>query len=75
MVENNSKFVRGKKCAHEDIELVLREYQAVERPDGDYELKIAYQDDADLDKTMYVLLSKMHDAADMRNCYIESNAH
>lgn len=31
-VENNSKFVRGKKRAREDIELILREYSAVRRP-------------------------------------------
>ncbi len=50
-VENNSKFVRGKKRATENIEwYCLQEYSAKQRPTGEYELKVPYSDDKDLDK-------------------------
>ncbi len=73
-MENNSKFVRGKKRAREDIELILREYNAVRRPRGDYELQVPYADDDDLDKTMHDMLSEIHSAAGLRNCHVESDA-
>ena len=50
-VENNSKFVRGKKRARENIErYLLKEYAAKLRPSGQYELKVLYRTDEDLDK-------------------------
>lgn len=74
-VENNSKFVRGKKRAREDIDLILQEYHAVQQPRGDYELQVPYTDDDNLDKAMHDLLSEIHEAADLRNCHVESDAH
>jgi len=52
-VENNSKFVRGKKRAREDIERYhLQRYAAERRASGEYELKVPFRDDKDLDTTM-----------------------
>ncbi|MBF0510019.1 MAG: hypothetical protein HQK57_13985 [Deltaproteobacteria bacterium] len=75
-VENNSKFVRGKTKAREDIErFVLREYN-MKKPEKDgweYELTIPYENDADLDKTIYDILAEMESTADIRHCFIEAN--
>jgi hypothetical protein len=75
-IENNSKFVRGKKRATEDIErYCLEEYNAKRRPDGEYELKVPYNSQEDLDQTMEELLGDIASPADDRNCFSESNAH
>ena len=74
-IENNSKFVRGKKRATEDIErYCLEEYNAKRRPDGEYELKVPYDNDEDLDQTMEALLGEIASQADDRNCSSESHA-
>ena len=74
-IENNSKFVRGKKRTTEDIErYCLEEYNAKQRPDGEYELKVFYNSDKDLDQTMEELLGDIASHADDRNCFSESNA-
>lgn len=74
-VENNSKFVRGKKRAKENIERhCLQEYGAKTRPTGEYELKVPYRDDEDLDKTMNDLFSEISREADNRNCFSETDA-
>ena len=71
-VENNSKFVRGKKRARENIErYLLKEYAAKLRPSGQYELKVLYRTDEDLDKTMDELLRQIAFEADLRNCFSE----
>lgn len=42
-IENNSKFVRGKKRARQDAErYCLEEYDAKQLPSGEYELKVPY---------------------------------
>ena len=75
-VENNSKFVRGKKRAKENIvRYPLKEYAAKLRPSGEYELKIPYRTDEDVDKTMDDLLSEIAREADLRHCFSESDAH
>jgi len=75
MIENNSKFVRGKKRVRENIEsFQLREYGAKRRPSGEYELKVPYRTDEDLDKTMNDLLREIEREADLRNCFVESDA-
>ena len=73
-VENNSKFVRGKKRARQEIELILQEYDAVLRPPGDYEMKVPYVDNDDLDQAMHDMLSEIQNAADLRHCHVESSA-
>jgi hypothetical protein len=48
-VENNNKFVRGKKRAREAIERFhLHRYGMKKLSDWEYELTFSYQDDADL---------------------------
>lgn len=75
LVENNSKFVRGKKRALENIEIfVLEQFSAKRRPSGEYELKVPYESDEDLNSTMSGLLSDIEVEADLRNCFAESSA-
>jgi hypothetical protein len=72
-VENNSKFVRGKKRARESIErFQLRLYDAKRRSSGDYELKIPYKTDNDLDETMDELLQEITREAELRHCFTET---
>ena len=73
-VENKNKFVRGKKRARQEIELILQEYDAVLRPRGDYEMKVPYVDNDDLDQAMHDMLSEIQNAADLRHCHVESSA-
>jgi DNA invertase Pin-like site-specific DNA recombinase len=74
-VENNSKFVRGKKRARENIErFQLQIYNAKQRLSGDYELKIPYKTDNDLDETMDKLLQEIAREADLRHCFTETCA-
>ena len=76
-VERNSKFVRGKKRAREDIEdYVLRHYDMKKRwPDGnEYELTIPYDTDEELDDIIYRdILQEASSQADLRNCFIEAS--
>ena len=74
-IENNSKFVRGKKRARENIErYCLSEYDGQRLPSGEYELKVPYSSDDDLDKRMHELLGDISSEADDRNCFSESDA-
>lgn len=76
IVENNSKFVRGKKRARANIErFCLQAYHAKRRPDGEYELKVPYDTDEDLDRTMSDLMYEIAQEADLRHCFSESVAH
>lgn len=74
-IENNSKFVRGKKRSREDIErYCLAEYDAKRLPSGEYELKVPYNSDDDLDQRMNELLGDIASQADDRHCFSESEA-
>lgn len=74
-IENNSKFVRGKKRACEDIErYCLAEYDGKLLPSGDYELKVPYSSDDHLDQRMHELLGDIASQADDRHCFSESEA-
>lgn len=76
-VENNSKFVRGKKKAREDIEQYVLAYYHMEKPDkdrGEYILSIPYETDEDLEKTIYDILGEASSTADLRHCFIEADA-
>ena len=75
IVENNSKFVRGKKRVRENIERFhLPEFGATQGPSGEYVLKVPYRTDEDLDKAMNDLLQEIAGEADLRNCFSESEA-
>lgn len=72
-VENNNKFVRGKKKAREDIELIVLENYDMKKlaRNCEYELTFEYKDDAHLDKQVHDMLSECRQLADMRHCFIE----
>ena len=75
-VENNNKFVRGRKQAIENIErYILSQYNMKKiLEDGwEYELTIPYENDEDLDNTIYDMLSEIEHTADLRNCFTESD--
>jgi hypothetical protein len=73
-VENNSSFVRGKKRSLENIErYYLSNFSMKKLGDCRYELIIPYEDDADLDETIYRLLGEIEGAADLRHCFIEAD--
>lgn len=74
-IENNSKFVRGKKRTIEHVEsFYLDQYDAKQRPNGEYELKVSYDTDKDLDEAVDELLSDVACDADDRHCFSESEA-
>lgn len=75
VVENNSKFVRGKATSLKHIELYcLPDYKAKKLKSGtwDYELTFKHKDDEDLKKQIYELANAMEDVADLRNGFTES---
>ena len=73
-VENNSKFVRGKKKVRERIEdYLLSDYQMKNLSNWEYELIFKYEDDKDLEKQVYDLAGEMESEADLRNCFIEAD--
>lgn len=74
-VVNNSKFVRGRKRATENIErYCLEPYGMKQLEPGHYELTIPYRSEDELDKTVHDLLTEISQEADMRNCFIEADA-
>lgn len=74
-IENNSKFVRGKKRTIEHIEsFYFDEYETRRLSSGEYELKIPYDTDKDLDETVNELLSDIALDANDRHCFSESEA-
>jgi hypothetical protein len=70
-----ANFVRGKKRTLEHIEnFYLDEYGAQRRPNGEYELKVPYDSDEELDDAVKELLSDIASDADNRHCFSESEA-
>ena len=75
-VENNNKFVRGRKRARENIEIfILSEYnmKKLNKDGWEYELTIPCENDEDLDDTIYDMLSEIDQMADRRNCFTEAD--
>jgi predicted transcriptional regulator len=76
VVENNNKFVRGKKRSREEIEqFVLGRYN-MRKPDPngcDSELTIPYENDKDLDDTVRDIIREASNIAETRNGFIESD--
>ena len=74
IVENNNKFVRGKKKTIESIELsVIPSYDHHYKNLGDneYELTLSYKTSKELDKIVYDLLEEISRTADYRHCHTE----
>jgi hypothetical protein len=76
-VENNNKYIRGKKKAREEIERwVLARYQMEKhRSDGwEYDLSIPYQTDEELDAIIYDdILREADRIAEGRHYFIEAD--
>ena len=74
-IENNSKFVRGKKRTILHVEsFCLDQYEAERRPNGEYVLKIPYDTDEELDEAVNELLTDIASGADDQHCLSESEA-
>ena len=74
-IENNSKFVRGKKRTIEHIEsFYLKQFDAKRRPSGEYELTVPYDSDENLNDTVNELLNDIASDTDDRHCFSESDA-
>lgn len=74
VVENNNKFVRGRKTSIKRIERCLKEYynaRKLRKDDLEYELTITYTDDKDLDRSVYEMIQEIGNLADMRHCCID----
>jgi site-specific recombinase XerD len=74
VIENNSKWVRGKKKVREDIEHhILSEYnmRKLGKDSNDYEISIDYKTEEELENTIRSIYSQMQWKADMRNCQLE----
>lgn len=73
-VENNSKFVRGKKKARENIEFYHLSPYRMQKLDGwEYELTFSYKSEEGLQKQIDELYREMANEADVRNCFIEAD--
>ena len=73
-VENNSKYVRGKKKTIEAIELdwmIHYDMQVVRSGNCDYILKVTYTSDKDLEDKVYEIMSDAESTADYNNCFTE----
>ena len=76
-VENNSKFVRGKSRAKEEIERCVLSHFAMEKPNKsrcEYVLSISYATEQELDRIIYSeILAEAANIADLYNCFVESD--
>ena len=76
-VENNSKFVRGKTKAREEIEQYVLSHYQMEKPEKngwEYVLSIPYHTDEELDAIIYRdILQEAAFHADSRHCFIETD--
>jgi hypothetical protein len=75
-IDNNSRHSRGKKRAIDAIvRYVLPVYgEARHLQRNEYQIKIPYRDDAELDKIVGELLYEIWLEADRGNCFSESEA-
>jgi DNA invertase Pin-like site-specific DNA recombinase len=77
-VENNNKFVRGRKKSIASIEEYLEFYDMKKpefsRQNGDYLIYIKYTSMDGLKDKVYEILSNIETEASLRNCFTESEA-
>ncbi|WP_242834352.1 hypothetical protein [Clostridium pasteurianum] len=77
-VENNNKFVRGKKKVKENIEKYLKHYYNMQESgstDTDYIIFVKYKSIDDLKNTVYEILRDLDSEAYQKNCFTEGDAH
>jgi hypothetical protein len=73
-IEDNSKFVRGKKRAREEIERYVLSYYKYCKPrqnGSDYLLETPYESDEEQDRIMDDLFVEAWSHAGDRHCFIE----
>ncbi|WP_291634339.1 recombinase family protein [Clostridium sp.] len=75
-VENNNKFVRGKKKARENIEKYLDYYnmKKTSPKDDEYIIFVKYKNIDDLKNTVYEIFHELENEADLKNCFTEGEA-
>lgn len=75
-IENNNKFVRGKKKTRENIEKYLKFYYTMNKPaqqQNDYIFFVKYVTIDNLDNTVHEILRDLENEADLNNCFIEAD--
>ena len=73
-IENNNKFVRGKKKVKEETEQYLKAHYNLECPViDDYIFYVPYTTVSGLTEEVYEILREIDNMADMRNCFIETD--
>ena len=75
-VENNSKFVRGKSKARDEIERFVLSQWAMEKHENgvEYSLTIPYETDEELERIIERdILQEASSTADLRFCFIEAD--
>jgi DNA invertase Pin-like site-specific DNA recombinase len=71
LIENGSKFTRGKKAVREQIDYRLAAaFEGRKLNDTETRLVIRYADEADLKKQIDDMLYDIHHSADLRNCEV-----
>ena len=71
LVENGSKFTRGKKLVREQIDYQLAvAFSGRRLNDTETRLVIRYADEADLKEQINDMLADIHRTADLRNCVV-----
>ncbi len=71
LIENGSKFTRGKKTVREQIDFQLSTlFEARRLNDTETRLTIRYIDDTDLKAQIDEMLTDIHQTADSRNCVV-----
>lgn len=78
VVENNSKFVRGKGQSLKKIELLIQtsyETKIIDRERGDYEISIPYTTHKNLDEKIDEIVYESNRIADIRNGFAEIDVY
>jgi DNA invertase Pin-like site-specific DNA recombinase len=76
-IENNNKFVRGKKKVRENIEEYLKYYYNMQKSNSqhyDYTILVKYKEIDDLKNTVYEIFRDLDNEADLKNCFTEGDA-
>ncbi|WP_208452172.1 hypothetical protein [Burkholderia cepacia] len=75
MIRNANQFGRGRKRAIEDIESWVRDdYAAVKVAADEYDLRVPYETERELDDRVDALLDDIHRTAGEHHCFSESCA-
>jgi transcriptional regulator with XRE-family HTH domain len=74
LIENDDGAAGAENRARGNIEKAhLKQYGMKKLKDGEYELKISHQGDADLDEQIYTLLGTIYTEAKRNKCSVKTN--